>query len=61
VILNIALSKDWKTWLLEVHNPTDKTMVVKVKNSPYIAGIKFAETLKLSPGTSQFRTLGPVK
>jgi|GEM_PF-3035874 len=61
VVLNVALSKDWKNWLLEIHNPTDKTMVVNVKSSPYTTSFKFAETITLAPGTSQFRIPGPTK
>ena len=59
LVLNVARSQDWKSWLLEMHNPTDAEMTVKVKSSPHVAGFKFAETVKIAPGTSQFRTLGP--
>ena len=58
--LNVALSKDWKSWQLEIHNPTDAEITSNVKSSPHVAGFKFSETVKLAPGTSQFRTLGPV-
>ena len=60
LVLNVALSKDWKSWLLEIHNPTDTEITTNVKSLPLVAGLKFTETIKLAPGTSQFRTLGPI-
>ena len=59
LVLNVARSKDWKSWLLEIHNPTDSEVVANVKSSPHVTGFQFAESVKLAPGTSQFRTLGP--
>jgi hypothetical protein len=60
LVLNVALSKDWKSWLLEIHNPTNSEITSNVKSSPHVKSFKFAERIKLAPGTSQFRTLGPI-
>ena len=59
IVLNVARSKDWKNWLLEVHNPTDQPVTTWVRSSPHVLGLKLAEKFELKPGSSQFRDLGP--
>ncbi|MHB9024692.1 MAG: hypothetical protein ACYC7E_11045 [Armatimonadota bacterium] len=61
VTLNLTRSTDWKTWHLEIHNPSDKQLQVTVRANPAFAGFQFNEALTLAPGSSVIRNLGPVK
>jgi hypothetical protein len=58
VVINLARSRDWKTWQVEIHNPTDKAMTVHVSANPRAEGLALDETLELSAGTSVFRSAG---
>ncbi|MCC6579254.1 MAG: hypothetical protein IT440_02345 [Phycisphaeraceae bacterium] len=57
LVIQVSRSKDWKSWELEVHNPTDKPVTAKVRTVPGILGLTFSETVKLEPGTSVIRSL----
>ncbi len=59
VVLNVTRSRDWKTWVAEIHNPTDAALTAGVRSNPQLTGLSFAETLTLPAGTSVSRTLGP--
>jgi hypothetical protein len=59
VVLNVTRSRDWKTWIAEIHNPTDAELTIAVRSNPHLSGLTFAETLTLPAGTSVSRTLGP--
>lgn len=61
IVLNVARSQDSKTWQLEVHNPTEKAVTVRVVSNPQVKGIKLDESLELAPGSSQMRELGPAQ
>ncbi len=58
VVLSLARSKDWKTWVLEIHNPTDKALKVKVSTSAGVRGLKLTETVQLPAGSSVMREVG---
>jgi len=49
VVLNVTRSRDWKTWLAEIHNPTDAALTVTVRTNPHLTGLTFSETLTLPP------------
>ena len=57
--LTVARSGDWKYWVAEIHNPTDKPITATVRSNPAYQGFTFKETLTLAPGSSAIRTLGP--
>jgi hypothetical protein len=57
--VNVARSRDWSRWLLEVHNPTDHPVQTTVRSSAHVVGLRFEEALVLAPGTSQLRDRGP--
>jgi hypothetical protein len=59
LVLNVSRSEDWKNWVLEIHNPTNKSISANVRNSKHIKGIVFNEKINISAGSSQFRNLGP--
>lgn len=59
VMLSLARSKDWKTWVVEIHNPTDEALRVKVTTNPLVQGLKLNETLQLPAGSSVIREAGP--
>jgi thiamine biosynthesis lipoprotein ApbE len=59
VSLTVARSGDWKKWVVEIHNPTDKEITTTVHSNPAYQGFTFKETLTLAPGSSAIRTLGP--
>jgi hypothetical protein len=56
--IGLARSKDWKTWLVEVHNPTENPMRVTISTNPHVLGFELNETLDLAPGQSVTRTTG---
>ena len=59
--LTVARSDDWKKWVVEIHNPTDKPITATVRSNPYYQGFVFSEKLTLSPGSSVMRELGPAQ
>ena len=59
VSLTVARSGDWKKWVAEIHNPTDKPVTVTVRSNPAYQGFVFNEKLTLPPGSSVIRELGP--
>jgi hypothetical protein len=58
VVISLARSKDWKTWEVEIHNPTAKPLQVTVRPNPNVEGFKLSETIQLPPGSSVLRTAG---
>jgi hypothetical protein len=58
VVLSLARSKDWATWVLEIHNPTNKALKVKVSTSAGVRGLKLRETVQLPAGSSVMREVG---
>lgn len=58
LIISLSRSKDWKTWQVELHNPTEKAMRVKVSTNPAVRGFKLDETLQIPAGSSVMRTAG---
>ncbi len=59
VVISLARSKDWKTWEVEIHNPTAKAVTVKVRPNPNVEGFRLTETVQLAPGSSVLRGAGP--
>ncbi|HEY3397206.1 MAG TPA: hypothetical protein VGM19_06040 [Armatimonadota bacterium] len=57
--ITVARSGDWKFWVAEIHNPTDKPIMATVRSNPACQGPNFKETLTLAPGSSVIRILGP--
>ncbi|MDD5706394.1 MAG: hypothetical protein PHR35_10735 [Kiritimatiellae bacterium] len=57
VVLQLALSKDWKRWELEIHNPTGRAIRTRVRSAPGLSGFEFNESVRLRPGASLFRSL----
>ncbi|MDD5704654.1 MAG: hypothetical protein PHR35_01925 [Kiritimatiellae bacterium] len=60
VVLQLSLSKDWKRWELEIHNPTDEVVTTTVCSAPGLNGFVFNECVTLPSGSSAFRILGEV-
>jgi hypothetical protein len=58
VTLSLTRTPDWKNWKLEIHNSTDAPLTVAVRANPAFTGFRIAETVKLAPGSSVFRTVG---
>ncbi len=58
VVLSITRTKDWKSWQLEAHNPTDNAVTATVKSNPAFTGFHFQEKIALPAGKSVFRPLG---
>lgn len=59
VVLNVTRSRDWQSWVAEIHNPTDAALTVTVRSNPHVAGLRFSETMALPAGSSAIRVLGP--
>jgi hypothetical protein len=59
VVISLARSTDWKTWQVEVHNPTAKALMVRVRPNPNVQDFRLTETIQLAPGSSVTRNAGP--
>ncbi len=59
--LTVARTGDWKKWVAEIHNPTDKAITATVRSNPAYQGFVFSEKLTLQPGSSVNRELGPAQ
>ena len=59
VVISLARTSDWKTWQVEIHNPTAKSLRVRVRPNPNVQGFTLSETIQLAPGSSVIRSAGP--
>jgi len=59
VVISLARSQDWKTWEVELHNPTARALTAKVRPNPHVEGFRLTETIELPPGSSVQRSAGP--
>ena len=59
LVLSVTRSRDWKTWVADIHNPTDAALTVTVRSNPHVTGLRFSETLTVPAGNSVIRVLGP--
>jgi hypothetical protein len=58
VTLGLARSRDWKTWQVEIHNPTAAEMRVHVTTNSCAEGFSLDETVTLPAGASVLRSAG---
>lgn len=47
--LYLALAEDWKTWRLEVHNPTDREIDAEIATDPRFRAFALARTVHVPP------------
>jgi hypothetical protein len=59
--LTVARSTDWKKWVAEIHNATDKAITATVHSNPFYQGFVYSEKLTVAPGSSVRRELGPAQ
>lgn len=58
-VIGLARSRDWRTWQVEIHNPTDKPMRLRLTTSPLVEGFALRETVAVGAGQSVLRSAGP--
>ena len=49
ITLTLTRSADWKSWQLEIHNPTAKALTVTVHNNPAFTGFTFEQSCACIP------------
>jgi len=58
-VLGLSRTTDHRSWVLEVHNPTDQPMSVAVRTADAWLGPVVEQTFELEPGSSQIHEIGP--
>jgi len=58
VVLNLSRTRDWKSWQLEIHNPTDQPISGHVVSAQGWPGPELQHAYELDPGSSEMITIG---